>query len=75
MPYRIRSPTQHNGVGNIMPAYENDTGCTADLDPRYTRWTNHTVCALEDRILILYGGRCKVLPLNWFYRGRDPHAR
>ena len=54
-----------------MPAYETDARYAAPLDERYSRWTNHTVCVMEDRVLILYLGKCKVLPLNWFYRGRD----
>ena len=55
-------------------AYENDPSSVVDLDERFGIWTNHTFCVLEDRVLVIYAGKCKILPLNWFYRGRDPHA-
>ncbi len=74
-PIRFTAPQGRHTYSPDQPALENDTRYTVELDPRYTRFTNHTVCVLEDRVLILYHGKCKVLPLNWFYRGRDPFAK
>ena len=65
------------GQFNIYPdrkAYENDPQFVVDLEDNYGNWTNHSACVLDDRVLILYGSRCKVLPLKWFYRGRDPQT-
>lgn len=45
-----------------------------DLAENFGLWANHSACVLGDRVLILYGNQCKVPPLKWFYRGRDPGA-
>ena len=45
-----------------------------DLAENFGIWANHSACVLDDRVLILYGNQCKVPPLKWFYRGRDPEA-
>ncbi len=74
-PIRFTAPQGRYSPTLDHPAYENDTRFTVELDPGYTRYTNHTVCALQDRVLISYGSKCKVLPLNWFYRGRDPFTK
>ncbi len=70
-PIRFTAPHGRYPFTPGMAAYENDGRFTGDLKTSQ-RWTNHTICALEDRVLILYSGRCKVLPLKWFYRGGDP---
>lgn len=69
--------TRPLGQFNIHPgrrAYANDPQYVLDLDEKFGTWTNHSACVLDDRVLVLYGGRCKVLPLKWFYRGRDPQT-
>ncbi len=71
-PIRYTSPLGLYGRDRDHPAHENDPQYSVVLKTRQ-RWTNHSVCVLDDRVLILYGGRCKVLPLKWFYRGNDPH--
>ncbi len=73
-PIRPIRPQGEYAVHAGLAAFENDTRYEAEMIP-HGRWTNHTVCALEDRVLIAYSGQCKVLPLKWFYRGRDPHAQ
>ena len=73
-PIRLTRPDTKFASHSSLPAYENEAQWAGPLDERYGRWTNHTVCVLEDRVLILYSSTCKVLPFNWFYRGRDPHA-
>ena len=69
--------TRPLGQFNIHPgrrAYANDPQYVLDLDEKFGTWTNHSACVLDDRVLVLYGGWCKVLPLKWFYRGRDPQT-
>ena len=73
-PIRITRPEAAYAVHAGLPGHVNDTEYVAELHPGYDRWTNHSVCALDDRVLIIYGGRCKVLPTRWFYRGRDPES-
>lgn len=74
-PIRITRPKARYAVHPGLPAMENDASCVVPLDPKYGRWTNHVVRALEDRVLIFYAARCKILSLSWFYGGRDPHAQ
>ncbi len=73
-PIRITRPSARYAIHPGLPALENDASRVVPLDLKYDRWTNHVVLALDDRVLIFYGGRCKILPLGWFYNGRDPHA-
>ena len=74
-PIRITRPSARYAIQPGLPALENDASRVVPLNPKYGRWTNHVIRALEDRVLIIYGGRCKVLPLDWFYGGRDPHTQ
>ena len=71
-PIRYTSPQGLYCSRRGGPAYENDTRHTVELKTP-TRWTNHSVCVLDDRVLILYAGKCKILPIKWFYCGHDPY--
>ena len=73
-PIRITQPEGAYAVHAGLPAHENESEYVVELDEGYDRWTNHSVCALKDRVLIIYGGRCKILTIDWFYRGRDSQS-
>ena len=70
-PIRYTAPQGRYNPERGGAAYENDTRYTVELKTG-ARWTNHSVCVLDDRVLILYASKCKVLPIKWFYRGHDP---
>ena len=73
-PIRQTRPEGEYAVHAGLAAFENDTRYELEMIP-HDRWTNPIMCALEDRVLIAYSGCLKILPLTWFYRGRDPHAQ
>lgn len=69
-------------------AGENDPRATVPLPVGYGRWSYPSVLVLDDRVLISHtyswhdetgarrnagGSRLKVLPLTWFYGGREPY--
>ncbi len=70
------------------PALENDPRHVTPLPAGYGWWSYPSVLVLDDRVLISYsygvhdtatgaiqkpnGSRLKVLPLSWFYGGREP---
>jgi hypothetical protein len=68
-------------------AYENDTQYAAALPVGWGYWAYPSVLVLRDRVLISYsyswydengvrrnpsGSKLKVLPIQWFYGGREP---
>ena len=70
-PIRYMSPLGLYARERDTPALENDVQHCVELKTG-VGWTDHTVCVLDDRVLILYSGKCKVLALKWFYHGHDP---
>ncbi len=71
-PIRYTSPLGLYARERDVPAYENDIQHCGQIKTK-VRHTNHSVCVLDDRVLILYSSKCKVLPLTWFYRGHNPY--
>ena len=76
------------GSGGLGPGLENDARYIVELPQGYGRWCYPSVLVTEDRVLISYmrlvndpktaeslppcGSRLKVLPITWFYGGREP---
>ncbi len=86
-PIRVVQPEGRYSLAE-SGAYENDPGYIVSLPVGWGRWCYPSVLVLEDRVLISHtyswydemgirrnegGSRLKVLPLPWFYGGREPY--
>lgn len=86
-PIRVLRPGGGYPMGEIG-AVESNPDTVVPLPVGYGRWSYPSVLVLADRVLISHtysyhddrglrqnanGSRLKVLPLSWFYGGRDPY--